>query len=97
MFSVDQVRSRESNAPLVLALIIRYCKTVAHLSIADMEKYALKKLSDVEMLRVEKHVARCPKCRDFLDDALCWEAAFHSPFTARVRKMISEKQKATKW
>jgi hypothetical protein len=39
---------------------------VAHLAIELLERYALKELSEAEMLRVEKHVARCPKCRDHL-------------------------------
>ena len=41
-----------------------YRKAVAHLSIVMMEHYALKELSEAEMRRVEKHVARCPRCRD---------------------------------
>ena len=41
-------------------------EAVAHLPIVMMERYALKELSEAEMLRVEKHVARCPKCRDHL-------------------------------
>lgn len=73
-----------------------YRKGVAHLSIVEMESYALKELSEADMRRVEKYVASCPECRDFLDDALCWEAAFHSPFTAKVRKMIAERKKAAK-
>jgi hypothetical protein len=42
-------------------------EAVAHLSIVMMESYALKELSEAEMLRVEKHVASCPKCRDHLE------------------------------
>jgi hypothetical protein len=38
-------------------LEIRYRKTVAHLSIEEMERYALKELSEAGMLKVEKHVA----------------------------------------
>ena len=56
-------------------LEIRYLKAVAHL-----ESYALKELPEAEMLRVEKHVARCPKCRDHLDEELGWAAAMRSPF-----------------
>jgi anti-sigma factor RsiW len=67
-----------------------------HLSIVEMESYALKELSQAEMLRVEKHVARCPKCRDHLEGELGWAAAMRSPFMARVRKMIEERKKAAK-
>jgi hypothetical protein len=42
-------------------------EAVAHLSIDVMESYALKELSEAETLRVEKHVARCAKCRDHLE------------------------------
>ena len=41
-------------------------EAVAHLSVELLERYALKELSEAEMLRVEKHVASCPKCRDHL-------------------------------
>ena len=50
-------------------------KAAAHLSIVMMESYALKELSEAEMRRVEKHVARCPKCRDRLEGELGWSAA----------------------
>jgi len=69
---------------------------VAHLSIVEMESYALRELSEVEMLRVEKHVARCPKCRDHLEGELGWATAMRSPFMARVRKMIDQREKAAK-
>jgi len=50
------------------------------------------------MLRAEKHVARCPKCRIHLDEELGWAAAMRSPFIARVREMIEERRKrAVKW
>ena len=63
-------------------------KAVAHLSIGMMERYALKELSEAEMLRFEKHVARCPKCRDHLDEELGWAAAMRSPFKRHVEKLI---------
>lgn len=69
---------------------------MAHLSVVEMERYALKELSKAEMLRVEKHVARCSKRRDHLDEELGWSAAMRSPFMAKVRKMIDERKKATK-
>jgi predicted anti-sigma-YlaC factor YlaD len=47
------------------------------------------------MRRVEKHVARCQKCRD-LDEELGWSAAMRSPFMAKVRKLIEERKKAMK-
>ena len=68
-------------------------ETVAHLSIVIMESYALKELSEAEMLRVEKHVARCPKCRVHLEEELGWASAMRSPFMARVRKMIAAERK----
>jgi hypothetical protein len=58
---------------------------VAHLSIAETERYALQELSEAEMRRVEKHVARCQKYRD-LDEELGWAAAMRSPFMAKVPK-----------
>jgi anti-sigma factor RsiW len=39
---------------------------VAHLAIELLERYALKEVSEAEKQKVEKHVARCPKCRDHL-------------------------------
>ena len=72
-------------------------EAVAHLSIVMMESYALKELSEAEMLRVEKHVARCPKCRDHLDEELGWAAAMRSPFRRYVEKLIeAERKKAAK-
>ena len=68
-------------------------ETVAHLSIVMMESYALKELSEAEMLRVEKHVARCPKCRDHLDEELGWAAAMRSPFRREVEKMIEDERR----
>lgn len=68
---------------LTLAPEIRYRKTVAHLSIVEMERYALKELSEAEMLRVEKHVARCAKCRDHLEGEMGWATAMRSPFTGK--------------
>ena len=70
-----------------------YRKAVAHLSIVMMESYALKELSEAEMLRVEKHVARCPKCRDHLEGELGWAAAMRSPFMAKVRKIVKAEEK----
>jgi len=72
---------------------IRYRKAVAHLSIVMTESYALKELSEAELRRVEKHVARCPKCRDRLEGELGWSAAMRSPFRRKVEKMIEEERK----
>jgi len=66
---------------------------VAHLSIVMMESYAMKELSEAEMLRVEKHVARCPKCRFCLEEQLGWAAAMRSPFRRKVEKMIEEERR----
>ena len=68
-------------------------EAVAHLSIVMMESYALKELSEAETLRVEKHIARCPKCRDHLEGELGWSAAMRSPFMAKVQEMIDAKRK----
>ena len=68
-------------------------EAVAHLSIVKMESYALKELSEAEMLRVEKHVARCPKCRDHLEGELGWSAAMRSPFRRKVEKMIEDERR----
>lgn len=68
-------------------------EAVAHLPIGLMASYALKELSKGEMRRVEEHVATCPKCRDFLEGALCWEAAMRSPFRTKVDKMIDAERK----
>jgi anti-sigma factor RsiW len=73
-------------------------EAVAHLSIVMMESYALKELSEAEMLRVEKHASRCPKCRDHLDEELGSAAAMRSPFKRYVEKLIdAERKKAAKW
>jgi anti-sigma factor RsiW len=71
-------------------------EAVAHLSIVMMESYALKELSEAEMRRVEKHVARCPKCRDHLDEELGWAAAMRSPFKRYVEKLIEAERKKAK-
>ena len=71
-------------------------EAVAHLSIVMMERYALKEPSEAEMLRVEKHVARCPKCRDHLDEELGWAAAMRSPFRRYVEKLIETERKKAK-
>jgi anti-sigma factor RsiW len=68
-------------------------ESVAHLSIVEVESYALKELSEAEMLRVEKHVASCPKCRYCLEEQLGWAAAMRSPFRRKVEKMIQEERK----
>jgi hypothetical protein len=46
---------------------------------------------------VEKHVARCPKCRDHLDEELGSAAAMRSPFRRYVERLIeAERKKAAK-
>jgi anti-sigma factor RsiW len=72
-------------------------ESVAHLPIELLERYALKELSAAEMLRVEKHVARCPKCREHLEGELRWAAAMRSPFRRYVEKLVeAERKKAAK-
>jgi anti-sigma factor RsiW len=72
-------------------------EAVAHLAIELLERYALKELAEAEMLRVEKHVARCPKCRFCLEEQLGWAAALRSPFKRYVEKLIdAERKKAAK-
>jgi hypothetical protein len=71
-------------------------EAVAHLPIVTMESYALKEVSEAEMLRVEKQVARCPKCRDHLDEELGWAAAMRSPFKRYVEKLIEAERKKAK-
>ncbi|MGO9254990.1 MAG: zf-HC2 domain-containing protein [Bryobacteraceae bacterium] len=66
---------------------------MAHLSIVMVESYALKELPEAEMCRVEKHVARCAKCRDHLEGELGWAAAMRSPFRRYVEKLIEEERK----
>jgi len=56
-------------------------------------RYALKELSEAEMLRIEKHVASCRKCEFFLQEQLGWMAAMRSPFRRKVEKMIEEERK----
>jgi anti-sigma factor RsiW len=68
-------------------------EAVAHLAIELLERYALKELSEAEMLRVEKHVARCPKCRSCLEEQLGWAAAMRSPFKRKVEKMIEDERR----
>ncbi len=66
---------------------------MAHLSIVEMESYALEELSEAERLRVEKHVASCRKCGSILEEQLGWVAAMRSPFRRKVEKMIEEERK----
>lgn len=76
---------------------IRYRKTVAHLSIEVLERYALKEVSETVKQRVEKHVASCRKCELILEEQLGWAAAMRSPFRKYVKKLIEdERKKATK-
>jgi hypothetical protein len=58
-----------------------------------MESYALKELSEAEMLRVEKHVASCRKCEFVLEEQVGWAAAMRSPFRRKVEKMIEEERR----
>ena len=71
-------------------------EAVAHLAIELLERYALKELAEAEMLRVEKHVARCPKCRFCLEEQLGWAAALRSPFKRYVEKLIEAERKKAK-
>ena len=72
-------------------------EAVAHLSIVMMESYALKELSEAEILRVEKHVASCRKCEFVLEEQVGWAAAMRSPFKRYVEKLIeAERKKAAK-
>jgi hypothetical protein len=59
-----------------------------------LERHTLKELSEAEMLRVEKHVARCPNCRDHLEGWLGWVAAVQSAFIVRVRTLLDQSKKA---
>jgi len=52
-----------------------------------MESYALKELSEAEMLRVEKHVASCRKCESILEEQLGWAATMRSPFHGEGPKL----------
>jgi hypothetical protein len=62
-----------------------------------IERYALRELSEVELLRVKKHVASCPECLDRLQGEIDLAAVMRSPFMAKVRKMIgTEKKTAAK-
>jgi hypothetical protein len=68
-------------------------EAVAHLPIELLERYALKEVSEAEMLRVEKHVASCRKCEFVLEEQLGWAAAMRSPFRRKVERMIEEERK----
>jgi hypothetical protein len=62
-----------------------------------MERYALKELSESDMRRIVKHVARCPKCLDHLHEELGWASAMRSPFRRYVEELIkAERRKAAK-
>ena len=69
---------------------------MAHLSIVMMESYALKELSEAEMLRVEKHVASCRTCEFVLEEQLGRAAAMRSPFKRYVEKLIEAERKKAK-
>jgi hypothetical protein len=58
------VKHRRTSSPWAPKSAI--VEAVAHLSIELLERYALKQVSVAEKQKVEKHVARCPKCRDHL-------------------------------
>jgi anti-sigma factor RsiW len=68
-------------------------EAVAHLSIELIERYALRELSDVELLQVEKHVASCPECLDRLQGEVDLAAVMRSPFMAKVRKIVKAERK----
>jgi anti-sigma factor RsiW len=68
-------------------------EAVAHLSIELIERYALRELSEVELLRVEKHVASCPECLDRLQGEVDLAAVMRSPFMAKVRKIVKAERK----
>jgi hypothetical protein len=70
---------------------------VAHLSVELIERYALREVSEAEMRRVEKHVARCSACKDRLVDDIGWQLAIRSPTMAFIRKTAkADKKKPAK-
>src|ERR1700719_364456 len=49
--------------------------SVAHLSIELVERYAMRELSDAELARVNKHVASCRECEEWLQVEIAQTAA----------------------
>jgi hypothetical protein len=65
---------------------------VAHLTIGLVERYAMRELSDAELQRVNKHIASCRKCDEWLQAEIAQMAAIRSWTAAKVRKI----EKATR-
>src|SRR5580698_9040932 len=68
--------------------------TVAHLTIGVVERFAMRELSDEEMQRVNKHIASCRDCYDWLQVEIAQTAAMRS-WRARARKILKATNKKT--
>jgi len=64
-------------------------EAVAHLSIVTMERFGLKELTEVEMRRVERHVALCPKCQDHFDGGLALRRRCDLSIQGNIKAMRS--------
>jgi anti-sigma factor RsiW len=70
-------------------------ETVAHLSMELIERFAMRELSKIEIQRVEKHVASCPRCEERLQEQVDSWAAMRSSTVAMVRKIARADRKRT--
>jgi hypothetical protein len=66
--------------------------SVAHLSIELVERFAKHELSDEEMQRVNKHIASCRECEEWLQVEIAQMAAIRS-WPARSKKILKAARK----
>ena len=86
---------RRTTGVSVVAFEIGYLRTVAHLSMELIERFAMRELSKIEIQRVEKHVASCPRCEERLQEQVDSWAAMRSSTVAMVRKIARADRKRT--
>lgn len=60
--------------------------SVAHLSISLVERRAMRELSDAELQRVNKHIASCSECEEWVQAEIAQTAAIRS-WPTKIRKI----------
>ena len=68
--------------------------SVAHLDIVSVELFAAGELSDAELARVNKHIASCSECEEWVQAEIAQMAAIRS-WPAKVRKIEKAAGKKT--
>jgi hypothetical protein len=66
-------------------------KTVAHLSIGLLERYALNRVSEREVQRVQGHVAGCSECKALLERVFVWATGKRSPVRTTISQVVKAK------